>query len=73
MTAKQNTVANGDAVSRQPAVQFMKGDQGSNGKDEPHRLRTSRCKFTEWIGLKTVVSTRSQCRKESQMQPEIIC
>eukprot|EP00978_Attheya_sp_CCMP212_P021864 scaffold64255_cov27-Attheya_sp.AAC.1 len=46
MTATQNTVANGDAVSRQPAVQFMKGDQGSNRKDEPHRLSTFLSTFT---------------------------
>eukprot|EP00978_Attheya_sp_CCMP212_P010990 scaffold26821_cov38-Attheya_sp.AAC.1 len=46
MTAKQNTVANGDAVSRQPAVQFMKGDQGSNRKDERYRWISFLSTFT---------------------------
>eukprot|EP00978_Attheya_sp_CCMP212_P034019 scaffold140499_cov28-Attheya_sp.AAC.1 len=45
MTAKQKNVANGDAVSRQ-TVQFMKGDQGSNRKDERYRLSTFLSTFT---------------------------
>eukprot|EP00978_Attheya_sp_CCMP212_P047400 scaffold421345_cov48-Attheya_sp.AAC.3 len=50
---------NGDEAARKRAVDLglQLKDQGSNRKDDPHRLRTSGCKFTESTGLKTAASS----------------
>eukprot|EP00978_Attheya_sp_CCMP212_P046607 scaffold401327_cov35-Attheya_sp.AAC.2 len=47
-------------ISHEPVVRFQKGDQGSNRKNETHRMGHKTYNLTESTQLKTVASCRTQ-------------